>query len=210
MTDATATANMISLFPTGIFVADLPTVDNAALALAIRGLAAAEGGAHGLIAGDGISTYGGARNLHLRPEFKPFVDAAMPRLLGFAGALGADLEHMDLLLADCWSNIQQPGSHVLLHRHPNSLVSAAYYVEAPANCGRILFETPLDAHRMSDFPIYAKETDFNRKRYAVEPVPGRLVLFPSWLGHQTETNRSNGERIVISFNVAARIAQGRQ
>lgn len=205
MTEAPASANLISLFPTGILVSDLPELDNAALARSIRALQSDEGGRHALIAGEGISTYAGARDLHKRPEFKPFVDAATTRLLGFARSLGADLEHMDLLMIDCWSNIQQPGSQVLLHRHPNSLISAAYYVEAPANCGRIMFETPLEPYRMSDFPRFARQTEFNAKRYAVEPVPGRLVLFPSWLGHQTETNRSNAERMVISFNVAARI-----
>jgi uncharacterized protein (TIGR02466 family) len=209
MTDAPAGANLIPLFPTGILVAEMPELDNAALARSIRALQAAERGEHGLIAGDGVSTYGGARDLHRRPEFKPFVDAVTPRLTGFARALGADLEHSELLMIDCWSNIQQPGSQVLLHRHPNSLISAAYYVEAPANCGRIQFSTPLEPYRMSDFPRFATQTAFNAKRYSVDPAPGRLVLFPSWLAHQTEPNRSNGERIVISFNVAARVTAGK-
>lgn len=208
MTDASASANLISLFPTGILVADMPEVDNAALARSIRALQGAEGGRHGLISGDAVSTYEGARDLHKRPEFKPFVDAATVRLTGYARSLGADLENSDLLLVDCWSNIQKPGSQVLLHRHPNSLISAAYYVEAPANCGRIQFVTPLEPYRMSDFPRFATQTQFNAKRYAVDPVPGRLVLFPSWLGHQTEPNRSNGERMVISFNVAAQLSRG--
>jgi len=86
---------------------------------------------------------------------------------------------------------------VIHHRHKNSILSGAYYVEAPPNCGRIVFETPLIAHRMSDFPRYAKETPFSMTQYAVDPSPGRLVLFPSWLGHRTETNEANAERIVI-------------
>jgi len=92
---------------------------------------------------------------------------------------------------------------VIHHRHKNSILSGAYYVEAPPNCGRIVFETPLIAHRMSDFPRYAKETPFSMTQYAVDPSPGRLVLFPSWLGHRTETNEANAERIVISLNVIA-------
>ena len=33
-----------------------------------------------------------------------------------------------------------------------------------------------------------------------EPVPGRLIMFPSWLWHQVETNQSNDIRISVSFN----------
>lgn len=209
MSDASPTASLIPLFPTGILVAEIPEVDNAALAGAIRSLRT-ETRPHGLISGDAASTYETARDLHSRPAFQPLVEALRSRLMGYARFVGADLDSTELLLVECWSNIQQPGSHVRLHRHPNSIVSGAYYVEAPANCGRILFETPLDAHRMSDFPRFAKTTAFNMKRYPVEPVPGRLVLFPSWLAHQTETNRSNGERIVISFNVSARLSAGQR
>lgn len=108
-------------------------------------------------------------------------------------------------MVDCWTNIQQPGSQVLLHRHPNSLVSGAYYIEAASDAGRIIFETPLEAHRMSDFPRYAQPTAFNAMNFSVEPAPGKLVLFPSWLGHRTEVNRSSSERIVISFNTSARL-----
>ena len=38
MTEAPASANLISLFPTGILVSDLPELDNAALARSIRAL----------------------------------------------------------------------------------------------------------------------------------------------------------------------------
>ncbi len=205
MTDTTATAELLSLFPTGILVASIPEVDNAALARAIRSLPPASTQAHGLISGDGVSTYGTGHNLHKRPEFKTLVDALGLRLTGFARELGADLDRMNLLMADCWSNIQQPGSHVVQHRHPNSIISGAYYVEAPVNCGRIVFESPLDSHRMTDFPYYARQTPFAMKRYAVDPLPGRVVLFPSWLSHRTEVNQSNAERIVVSFNVSAHI-----
>lgn len=203
MTKKVATAQLIQLFSTGILVADIPDIDNTILAQAVRELRTTEGRSHGLISGDGLSSYKATQGLHKLPTFQPLIEALRSRIIGFARELGADMGRTDLVVTECWFNIQQPGSQLIQHRHRNSILSGAYYVEAPANCGRIVFETPLVAHRMSDFPHYARETAFSMTQYAVDPSPGRLVLFPSWLGHRTEINQANAERIVVSFNVVA-------
>ncbi len=38
-------------------------------------------------------------------------------------------------------------------------------------------------------------------RYLVDPLPGLMVMFPSWLKHMVHPFSGNGERISISFNV---------
>jgi hypothetical protein len=35
----------------------------------------------------------------------------------------------------------------------------------------------------------------------VEPVPGRLVLFPSYMPHGTEASACPGDRICVAFDV---------
>ena len=37
--------------------------------------------------------------------------------------------------------------------------------------------------------------------FSIEPKEGLLVLFPSYLYHSVDLNRSGEERIVISFNI---------
>lgn len=204
--DPAPSTELRPLFPTGILVADVPGIDNPALAAEVRALRADDPGRHALLTGAGFSSYAGARNLHRRPAFAPLMDSIGKRLAAYAAALGVDGTRTRMLINSCWSNIEAPGSQVLLHRHPNSLVSGAYYVEAPAGCGRIVFETPLEPYRMVDFPHYAEATPFSVREHPVEPAPGRLVLFPSWLAHRTEPNRSTAERIVVSFNVAGQPA----
>jgi hypothetical protein len=44
----------------------------------------------------------------------------------------------------------------------------------------------------------------------IEPVPGQLVLFPSWLAHQAMPYDGDKERIIISFNASVHGAQGDQ
>ena len=34
----------------------------------------------------------------------------------------------------------------------------------------------------------------------LNPIPGRIVIFPAWLWHSVEPNESNDIRISVSFN----------
>ena len=34
----------------------------------------------------------------------------------------------------------------------------------------------------------------------VQPIEGRIIMFPAWLWHCVETNESNDIRISVSFN----------
>jgi uncharacterized protein (TIGR02466 family) len=40
-------------------------------------------------------------------------------------------------------------------------------------------------------------------RYLIEPIPGLMVVFPSWLKHMVHPYYGNGERISVAFNVFA-------
>lgn len=44
----------------------------------------------------------------------------------------------------------------------------------------------------------------------IEPVPGRLLLFPSWLAHKAMPYGGEKERIIISFNASIHAAEGDQ
>jgi uncharacterized protein (TIGR02466 family) len=44
-------------------------------------------------------------------------------------------------------------------------------------------------------------------RYLVEPMPGLMVMFPSWLKHMVHPFHGSGERISISFNITVQIQQ---
>jgi ectoine hydroxylase-related dioxygenase (phytanoyl-CoA dioxygenase family) len=44
----------------------------------------------------------------------------------------------------------------------------------------------------------------------VDPVPGRLVLFPSYLAHKAMPYEGDNERIIVSFNAQVHAAGGDQ
>ncbi len=44
----------------------------------------------------------------------------------------------------------------------------------------------------------------------IEPIPGQLLLFPSWLAHQAAPYDGERERIIISFNASIHGSEGDQ
>ncbi len=44
----------------------------------------------------------------------------------------------------------------------------------------------------------------------IEPIPGQLLLFPSWLAHQALPYGGELERIIVSFNASIHASQGDQ
>ena len=104
-------------------------------------------------------------------------------------------------LGNMWANINPPGGYNLSHLHPNSLFSGAYYIKASPNSGRLALMDPrpgvqqcMPARKKVKLP-----RELWRDAY-YEPIPGRLIMFPSWMWHKVEPNQSNDIRISVSFN----------
>lgn len=101
-----------------------------------------------------------------------------------------------------WINVFQPGAQEAQHSHDGSLLSCSYYVEAPASCGCIVMPDPIGARRSyREFTKTAGNELPTRREIAVEPQPGRLVMFESWLPHYVQCNKSDKVRISIAMNL---------
>jgi tetratricopeptide (TPR) repeat protein len=99
--------------------------------------------------------------------------------------------------AGSWSVRLADGGFHASHVHPLGWISSAFYVRVPdAQAGKnsrdgwlVLGEPP------AELGLGLEPTRM------IEPKPGRLVLFPSWIWHGTRPF-SAGERLSIAFDVA--------
>jgi len=108
-----------------------------------------------------------------------------------------------VLQHQAWVNISPPGASNQVHYHPNCHFSGVYYVSLDApSCGSIYFRDPRVASRMMTYPIDGI-TDFTASEVRMPPEEGRLYVFPGWLEHGVDENKSAVDRISISFNVLA-------
>ena len=110
-------------------------------------------------------------------------------------------EEREPLIGNMWANINPSGGYNQAHIHPNSLFSGAYYVKAPPNSGRLELMDPRPGVQQSMPP--RKKVKLPRELWRetyYDAVPGRIIMFPSWLWHKVEPNKSNDIRISVSFN----------
>jgi len=100
-----------------------------------------------------------------------------------------------------WANINPPGALNRPHLHPNSHFSGVYYIKAPKNSGQIVFNEPRSgAHMVMPSRKEGQPPSHLWREVRVDPLEGRIVMFPSWLWHCVEPNESNDIRISVSFN----------
>ncbi len=99
-----------------------------------------------------------------------------------------------------WSIINKKGSFNIQHNHPNSYLSGSYYVKFSKNSGKINFFDPKEQKNIR-YPHTKKYTELSAAVTSIEPEEGNLLLFPSYLYHSVDENKSDDERIVISFNI---------
>ncbi|MES3007105.1 MAG: TIGR02466 family protein [Pseudomonadota bacterium] len=102
-----------------------------------------------------------------------------------------------------WLNISPPGASNKIHFHANCHFSGVYYVSLKApECGSIFFRDPRIASRMMTYPV-DKPSAFTADEIEMSPEAGRMYVFPGWLEHGVEENKSDRDRVSISFNVLA-------
>lgn len=140
----------------------------------------------------GYTSYGSITSLH--ENFAPFME--LRKLID-----GHAKKYFKLLntaltsppeMQSCWVNVMPTGSTHSLHLHPMSVISGTYYVETPKGSGSLKFEDP----RLSGMMMAPPKEPF----FKITPKAGDLVLFPSWLRHEVETNRGRHPRVSVSFN----------
>ena len=94
-----------------------------------------------------------------------------------------------------------PGGSHRPHIHPNALFSGVYYVKCNSDSGRLKIYDPRPGNQYI-MPIRKQGNpgiDFWREAN-LQPIDGRIIMFPAWLWHSVEDNTSNDIRISISFN----------
>ena len=105
---------------------------------------------------------------------------------------------------EAWININKPGDYNVRHNHPNCNLAGVLWIRCPQNCGQILFESPNDFQSYNEIESYKSEFKDKNKfhhSYCFNPVEGRLVVFPSHLIHLVKENKSDSDRISVSFNI---------
>ena len=132
---------------------------------------------------------------------KNFIEGIKKNINLALNDMGWDLSSQTVKIKSVWAIINEKDAWNQKHHHSNSDLSAAYYVSAHDNCGDIVFYDPRPAP-VHNHPISKSPNKLNATVNSIKPEPGMLVLFPSYLEHSVNPNKSDKKRIVISFNLS--------
>ncbi len=195
-----------SLFTTRLYEAELKSPDLLAdLAHSIRSLAADDTAGRKWSRDHHYMGYTSYASLNDLPRRDPaFADLA--RLLARHAAAFAEESAFDLprkpRLDSLWVNVLKSGGQHSGHLHPHSVISGTLYVAAPAKSGAIRFEDPRLPLMMAA-PARRQDAPEDRQSFvSIEPRPGLLLLWESWLRHEVMPGGGKGDRLSISFNFA--------
>ncbi len=137
-------------------------------------------------------------NMHTKPEYKSLVDELMTMCKDVFKEEWLDREPA---LGNMWANINPPGGSNQPHIHPNSLFSGVYYIKSNPQAGRLKIYDPRPGIQLI-MPV-RKSGDPGKDLWRdanLDPIPGRIIMFPAWLWHSVEPNESDDLRISVSFN----------
>jgi len=156
------------------------------------------------------STTGGAQTGELNPAEDPIVaafvdviDTAIQKTVARWQRLGCGDHPVMAYAAErrtlrMWGAVLEPGGFQLPHTHPLGWISGVYYVRVPEGmrndnpeAGVLEFGMPPEHFYFTSHP----------QLRCVEPVEGRLVLFPSYCFHRTLPFAADGKRISVAFDV---------
>ena len=150
---------------------------------------------------EGYTSYGSISDLHRRSsnfeKLKKWIDQ---QVVVYCKSLDLDLHDGKIQMTSCWVNIMGKHSYHAFHLHPASTISGTFYLKVPAHSGAIKFEDPRLAGFMASPPRLSKAKKENQRFVSIGTKSGDLLLFESWLKHEVVVNRSQQDRLSVSFN----------
>jgi uncharacterized protein (TIGR02466 family) len=103
-----------------------------------------------------------------------------------------------------WANVSRNGAYSSVHNHPSAIWSGTYYVSAGEPEPDTLVNGRLELlDPRTGINMLSPNNTVMQGRYVITPVPGLMVMFPSWLNHLVHPFFGKGVRISIAFNALA-------
>lgn len=134
-----------------------------------------------------------APELHKDNLLKQFTDDILGCVSLFNSKLGyAD---RDFFITQMWANRYESQEGIHTHHHANSMYSGIVYFD---DVGSTVFYRESNLKNINQIPT-EQETHFTNDLFEIPSFPGRIVIFPSYIVHNS-TNNTNAQRTTISFN----------
>tara|TARA_A200000159_G_C7264547_1_gene314500 strand:- start:80 stop:670 length:591 start_codon:yes stop_codon:yes gene_type:complete len=153
---------------------------------------------YGTVQVSNMGGYQSSSDIHQDPDFHAVCNNIWETVLLPACDLMSDVFEergypgTKFALHNIWFNSNPKGAWNMPHTHPHCFFSGVIWVKAAAESGDLVLHSP-HAHT-----LYGLEHNV----WTIPPEEGRVVLFPSDLQHNVNSNTTENERISLSFNIS--------
>ena len=101
-----------------------------------------------------------------------------------------DVDKIDIFISHAWAIVNRYRDYNKIHMHPSADWAGVYYIAGPKNSGDLQFYDPTPKQLLPD-----------NQSFYLEPFAGGMLIFPYWLQHAVNPNKTKEPRISISFNI---------
>ena len=105
-----------------------------------------------------------------------------------------------LVISNMRLNINYPHSYNQEHNHPRCCLASSFYVSVPENSGSIVFCNNIEMENYMHDRWMTQFGTYNSTVWTVPVKDNDFYVFPAWLKHRVETNKSKKDRISITIN----------
>ena len=141
-----------------------------------------------------------------KPDFKELQDYVIAASSNLLQDMGYDLKTVDICLTEMWVQefSRKGGGHHTLHTHWNGHISGFYFLKASKNTSKPKFHDPRAGAVMNQLPELNKsEATLSSTAIEFQPVPGKIIFFPSYLPHEYTIDSGKEPFRFIHFNCQA-------
>ena len=104
-----------------------------------------------------------------------------------------------------WIMIINTDAYHNSHFHPNSNCSGVVWIKIPQGSDDTRFSNPYLFHGFKEIDAYHeefKQVTNTYHSYDYHPQEGLMVTFPSYVFHEVRPNKTNEDRIAVSYNIS--------
>ena len=114
-------------------------------------------------------------------------------------------EDVKFYITNSWAVRHLPKDWAQFHLHTNCLLSGVYYFDVKEDQGSLVCTTDYGVNT-GVFPIninltFKQNNLFNSKKWYMNPKNGTIYIFPAWMLHSVEENKTQDDRYSLAFNV---------
>jgi uncharacterized protein (TIGR02466 family) len=134
-------------------------------------------------------------NLIKEYNLKTFEQELLFHINQYMSMIGRDPSRNMFEVIESWMTLTNKGESTPQHEHGFSDISGVYYFDVAEDDAPIYFSSPVKQCKSSRLFAYT------HPELSIPPKNGLFVLFPGWLEHGVSPQRTDGDRISVSFNI---------